>query len=224
MRHFSERIRDIIKKEGAQRFSERTGTPRHILRDWGSRNVVPTIRELGQFCSATHIDPVWLLIGSHPQSQSFSDVSDPALVIERIISAKSVMSLSELSRVSGISRGTLNSYVRGVNAPKADKVVVLARVLNLSLRWLLTGEGSMHPFEEVQEIETAPSKTALRPQKEAAVGELPSDFEAARSAMRDLNATLEVCAETKDWHAVGLVRRDLEALLSDIRRLYPDLA
>ena len=41
--------------------------------------------------------------------------------------------------------------------------------------------------------------------------------------MRDLDATLEVCAETYDWHAAGLIRRDLDALLADIRRLYPDL-
>lgn len=44
---------------------------------------------------------------------------------------------AELSRKTGISEGSLSQYLKGTFTPKADKVYLISKELNVSPNWLL---------------------------------------------------------------------------------------
>ena len=52
---------------------------------------------------------------------------------------------SALARRCDCSEGTVRSWRDGHSDPSRARCVTLARVLNISLLWLVTGEGPMHP-------------------------------------------------------------------------------
>lgn len=52
---------------------------------------------------------------------------------------------SMLARRCGCSEGTVRSWRDGHSDPSRARCVALARALNISLQWLVTGEGPMHP-------------------------------------------------------------------------------
>lgn len=51
------------------------------------------------------------------------------------------MSQSELARRMGVKIGTLRNWENDLSEPRANKLNMASGVLNVSLRWLLTGEG-----------------------------------------------------------------------------------
>lgn len=69
---------------------------------------------------------------------------------ERLKQAMDGRSAYYLQRGTGIAESLLRKYLSGKSVPGADKLVILARVLGVSLNWLATGEGS-------QEIEPSPA-------------------------------------------------------------------
>ena len=52
---------------------------------------------------------------------------------------------SALARRCGCSEGSVRSWRNGLSDPSRARCITLARALNISLQWLITGEGPMHP-------------------------------------------------------------------------------
>jgi len=47
-----------------------------------------------------------------------------------------------IQKQTGIAQSLIGKYLDGASTPGTDKLVVLAKVLDVSLEWLATGEGS----------------------------------------------------------------------------------
>lgn len=135
--------------------------------------------------------------------------------IREIVSRQT--SENSFAKKCGISPQLLRTYMSG-SIPGADKLVAIAEAANVSLEWLALGTKQTNQGQQ-EYFKQSPSFTS----KEAPQN-LIAEAEEAKKAIDQLSALLETGVELQDWHAVGLVRRDLDALLSDIRRLYPDLA
>lgn len=69
--------------------------------------------------------------------------NDAATFGDRVVAAREALSLSEedLARRLGIKLKTLRNWEQDVAEPRANKLQMLSGVLNVSMRWLLTGEG-----------------------------------------------------------------------------------
>lgn len=67
------------------------------------------------------------------------------------------MTQSELARRLGVKIGTLRNWENDLSEPRANKLNMASGVLNVSLRWLLTGEGEgldqpEEPGEQAPEV------------------------------------------------------------------------
>lgn len=62
---------------------------------------------------------------------------------DRVAGARDALGLSqtELARKMGIKLKTLRAWEEDMNEPRANKLQMLAGVLNVSITWLLNGEG-----------------------------------------------------------------------------------
>lgn len=62
---------------------------------------------------------------------------------DRVAAAREAagMTQKELARRIGVKTSTLRSWEDDLNEPRANRLTMLAGVLNVSLPWLLTGEG-----------------------------------------------------------------------------------
>jgi len=71
---------------------------------------------------------------------------------------------TELAKEIDISQSTLNNVVNGNNLPSAKLLIELATKKNLSIDWLLLGEGEMFrkKIEDIQEVSGKLSITKLR--------------------------------------------------------------
>jgi transcriptional regulator with XRE-family HTH domain len=71
----------------------------------------------------------------------FSD--DQATFGDRLVGARDAAGLSqeELSRRLGVKLSTLRGWEEDVVEPRGNKLQMVAGMLNVSIRWLLTGEG-----------------------------------------------------------------------------------
>ncbi len=71
----------------------------------------------------------------------FSD--ETATFGDRVAAAREYLSMSEedLARRLGIKVETVNKWENDLAEPRANKLQMLSGILNVSLRWLLTGEG-----------------------------------------------------------------------------------
>lgn len=86
---------------------------------------------------------------------------DTGLVERLRICAKMAGSGDALSAKTGIPRRTLENYLSGESEPKISRVVEIADAVGLSVSWLATGKGSMHPDAEAAALE-AERKDPLR--------------------------------------------------------------
>lgn len=59
--------------------------------------------------------------------------------LQQVIEERKITA-SELSKLTGIDKGSLSNYINGVYEPKQDKVYKMARALNVDPGWLMTGE------------------------------------------------------------------------------------
>lgn len=75
------------------------------------------------------------------QDDWYSD--DTSTFGDRIAGAREAMGLSpeDLARRLGIKLKTLQSWENDLSEPRANKFQMLSGLLNVSMRWLLTGEG-----------------------------------------------------------------------------------
>lgn len=79
-----------------------------------------------------------------PEAATFGD---------RVAGAREVagMTQAQLSRRLGIKKATLQGWEQDLSEPRANKLSMLAGVLNVSMTWLITGEGEgmSQPADEV---------------------------------------------------------------------------
>ena len=80
-----------------------------------------------------------------PEAATFGD---------RVAAAREAagMTQGQLSRRLGVKKSTLSGWEQDLSEPRANKLNMASGVLNVSLRWLLTGEGEGvdQPEEEAE--------------------------------------------------------------------------
>ena len=85
---------------------------------------------------------------------------------DRLSDARAALGLTQkdLARRLGVREKTLDAWENDVSEPRANRLSILAGLLNVSLRWLLTGEGEglSAPAEEVSQGDTAEILSDLR--------------------------------------------------------------
>ncbi len=113
-------------------------------------------------------------------SDWFSD--EAATFGDRVAAARRALGLSQerLARKLGVKLRTLANWENDMAEPRANRLQMLAGVLNVSIVWLLTGEG-----EGVADPWAAP----VAPPAEG-VAELVADIRAIRTRQRQLDARL----------------------------------
>lgn len=114
---------------------------------------------------------------------------------DRITAAREAVSLSQeqVARRLGVKLKTIRNWENDIAEPRANKLQMLAGLLNVSIRWLLTGEGDGLPDPdappeppdmaalrfELREVTTLLHRTAERialiekKLRDAGAGELP---------------------------------------------------
>ena len=85
-------------------------------------------------------------------TEDYSD--DFATFGDRIASAREALGLTQLqlSRRIGVQEETLAAWEADRSEPRANKLQMLAGVLNISLVWLLSGEGEGAPTDVDAEV------------------------------------------------------------------------
>ena len=75
---------------------------------------------------------------------------DAATFGDRVAGAREVagMSQAHLARLLGVKKSTLIGWEDDVSEPRANKLSMMAGLLNVSITWLLTGEGEGIELEE----------------------------------------------------------------------------
>lgn len=111
---------------------------------------------------------------------------------DRVAAAREALAMTEedLSRRLGIKTATLRRWENDLAEPRANKLQMLSGVLNVSLRWLLTGEG--------EDIE-APTEATLSP-------EVSVLFREFRSLRADMQRSIE---------RMGILEKRLRSALRD---------
>ena len=94
----------------------------------------------------------------------------------RIVSAREAMELTtaQLARRLGIKTSTLSGWETDSSEPRANRLVMLAAMSNVSVTWLLTGKGS-GPLEHTVDSELAHIRanlTSLQSQSESITGQI----------------------------------------------------
>ncbi|MEM9349287.1 MAG: helix-turn-helix transcriptional regulator [Pseudomonadota bacterium] len=81
---------------------------------------------------------------------------DKATLGDRIVAAREAVELSQedLAERLGIKLRTLKDWEDDLSEPRANKLTKLAGVLNVSFRWLMTGQGAdLMPSDGVVSLE-----------------------------------------------------------------------
>ncbi|MEY8830748.1 multiprotein-bridging factor 1 family protein [Sedimentitalea sp. XS_ASV28] len=102
---------------------------------------------------------------------------DSATFGDRVAGAREAadMSQAELARRLGVKKATLIGWEDDISEPRANRLSMLAGLLNVSIKWLLTGEG---------EGPSAPD--------ELTVGD---DFAGVLAELREIRAVMRTNAE-----------------------------
>ncbi|SFT61852.1 helix-turn-helix domain-containing protein [Sedimentitalea nanhaiensis] len=116
---------------------------------------------------------------------------DSATFGDRVAGAReaSGMTQTQLARRLGIKKATLTGWENDMSEPRANKLSMLAGLLNVSIVWLLTGEG----------------EGALGPEGSAGAG---SDFGEVLAELREIRAAMRTNAER-----AALVEKKLRLLV-----------
>lgn len=119
---------------------------------------------------------------------------DAATFGDRMAAAREVTGLSQrdLAARLGVKDKTIKAWENDTAEPRANKLQLLAGVLNVSMRWMLTGEGEgvSAPEDEV---------------------ELSSDVSALLAEMRELRGQAGTLADR-----IGRVEKRLRAALKSV--------
>ncbi|KUJ85590.1 XRE family transcriptional regulator [Ruegeria marisrubri] len=103
---------------------------------------------------------------------------DAATFGDRVAGAREAagMTQSQLARRLGVKKATIVSWEDDLSEPRANKLSMMAGMLNVSIKWLLTGEG---------EGTDAPLD----------VGEEAADLKAIMAELRSLRGEMRASAE-----------------------------
>lgn len=103
---------------------------------------------------------------------------DAATFGDRVAAAReaSGMNQGQLARRLGVKKSTLMGWEQDLSEPRANKLSMMSGLLNVSMTWLLTGEGEGMSEPGDLELES-------------------SDFAAVLSELRDLRADLRASSE-----------------------------
>jgi len=112
---------------------------------------------------------------------------------DRVAAGREALGLSQedLARKLGVKLKTVHGWEEDLAEPRANKLQMLAGVLNVSLMWLLNGEG-----DGLQEPQDA--------------AELSSDLTGLLTEIRQLKATITLAADK-----LGAVEKRLRRALKD---------
>jgi len=68
---------------------------------------------------------------------------DAATFGDRVAGARDVagMNQAQLARRLGVKKSTLSGWEQDLSEPRANKLSMMAGLLNVSIKWLITGEG-----------------------------------------------------------------------------------
>ena len=89
---------------------------------------------------------------------------DAATFGDRLAAARDAAGLTQdqLAKRLGVKPKTLRGWENDVSEPRANKLQMMAGVLNVSIPWLLTGEGQSFEEEEPTTVELAELMTEMR--------------------------------------------------------------
>jgi len=103
---------------------------------------------------------------------------DAATFGDRVAGARDAtgMSQAQLARRLGVKKSTVMAWEQDLSEPRANKLSMMSGLLNVSMRWLLTGEGAgtNAPGDEV---------------------EVPQDFSEILSELHELREDMRAQAE-----------------------------
>lgn len=116
--------------------------------------------------------------------------NDASTFGDRVVAARDAKNLSAkaLARHLGVATKTVEKWENDVSEPRANKLQMLSGVLNVSIPWLLTGEGN--------ELETTPPGIA--------------DIDAMLTEIRSLRVEMLSSAER-----LGILEKRLKQTLSE---------
>lgn len=117
---------------------------------------------------------------------------DAATFGDRLAGAREAagMTQSQLSRRLGVKKATIVSWENDLSEPRANKLSMMAGMLNVSIMWLLTGEGDGTESPDIVEnadTELAPLVAELR----AIRGEMRASSERLARVEKSLRLKLE---------------------------------
>ncbi|WP_171128825.1 MULTISPECIES: helix-turn-helix domain-containing protein [unclassified Ruegeria] len=118
-----------------------------------------------------------------PEAATFGD---------RVAGAREAAGMTQvqLARRLGVKKATIVNWEDDLSEPRANKLSMMAGMLNVSIRWLLTGEGegTESPLdEEPLDTELAPLLAEIR----AIRGEMRASSEKLARVEKALRRTLE---------------------------------
>lgn len=100
------------------------------------------------------------------------------------------MTQAQLARRLGVKKATLVAWENDVSEPRANKLSMMAGILNVSLMWLLTGEGDGMDGPE-EDADPAPELSAIVAELRAIRGEMRASAERAARLEKKLRTLSE---------------------------------
>ena len=116
--------------------------------------------------------------------------NDASTFGDRLVAARTARNLTvkALARQLGVSSKSIDKWENDISEPRANKLQMLSGVLNVSIPWLLTGEGSEFESiaEEVTEVDSLMTELrALRAEMLAAAERMGVLEKKLKRAMRE---------------------------------------
>ncbi|MDE4191189.1 helix-turn-helix domain-containing protein [Phaeobacter gallaeciensis] len=122
-----------------------------------------------------------------PEAATFGD---------RVAAAREAagMTQGQLSRRLGVKKSTLSGWEQDLSEPRANKLSMMSGLLNVSMTWLLTGEGDGMPEPGELELEAGDFSSVLSELRELR-GELRAGSDRAARLEKKLRNLLQNAAQ-----------------------------
>lgn len=203
--------------DSANAYAQSLGLSPSLLYGWKAKECGPTLREIQKFVDVARVSVLWLCFGLGSKSDFTSLDGRHRERIEAAIPKEE--SLSSLARRAELSRPTVVSLLRRNASPTLETIFALSRALDLSVRWVLTGQAPKRPFEGLPESKADDASATRAPSTDPVSTSDNSD--AARiAAFRSL---LDVALERGDAHTLAWLRVELDVLTNRLDERWPDL-